>query len=215
MRSLVTRVCVTTILHVDWRHTLYGSVSSGHMYSNTAVHTEVKLTGVQLGSVQFMRCVQAFMLAFTADNLGSVRKSSIIYLQTRRTSCRQALHEPCQPTHSASSPTIRLPTVPLYRDSGTQRPQRRSSCSRRLPCLSASILLDLSAAFDTVDHQVLLCVLSDRFDISGTALNWFESYLSDRTQSFVHIGHTTAYFPVTCSVPRGVRVWTLGFHRLH
>ena len=39
---------------------------------------------------------------------------SIIYLQTRRTSCRQALHEPCQPTHSVSSPTIRLPTVPLY-----------------------------------------------------------------------------------------------------
>ena len=38
----------------------------------------------------------------------------IIYLQTRRTSCRQALHEPCQPTHSVSSPTIRLPTVPLY-----------------------------------------------------------------------------------------------------
>jgi len=38
----------------------------------------------------------------------------IIYLQTRRTSCHQALHEPCQPTHSASSPTIRLPTVPLY-----------------------------------------------------------------------------------------------------
>jgi len=58
--------------------------------------------------------------------------------------------------------------------------------------VSQPVLLDLSAAFDTVDHQVLLCVLSDRFSISGTALNWFESYLSDRTQSFVHTGHTTA-----------------------
>ena len=61
-------------------------------------------------------------------------------------------------------------------------------------CVSQLDLLDLSAAFDTVDHQVLLCMLSDRFGISGTALNWFESYLSDRTQSFVYTGHTTAYF---------------------
>ena len=68
--------------------------------------------------------------------------------------------------------------------------------------VSQLVLLDLSAAFDMVDHQVLLCVLSDHFGISGTALNWFESYLIDRTQSFVYTGHTTAYFPVTCSVHR-------------
>ena len=59
-----------------------------------------------------------------------------------------------------------------------------------------------------MDHQVLLY---DRFGISGTALNWFESYPSDRTQSFVHTGHTTAYFPVTCSVPQGSVFEPLGF----
>ena len=62
-----------------------------------------------------------------------------------------------------------------------------------------------------VDHQILLCVLSDRFGISGTAFNWFQSYLSERTQSFAHAGLTTDYFPVTCSVPQGSVFGPLGF----
>jgi len=73
------------------------------------------------------------------------------------------------------------------------------------------VLLDLCAALDTVDHQILPCVLSDRFGISGTAFNWFQSYLSERTQSFAHAGLTTDYFPVTCSVPQGSVFGPLGF----
>ena len=44
------------------------------------------------------------------------------------------------------------------------------------------VLLDLSAAFHTIDHQVLLNHLRLSFGIHGYALEWIASYLSDRTQ---------------------------------
>jgi len=44
-------------------------------------------------------------------------------------------------------------------------------------------LLDLSAAFDTVDHDILLSRMNLTFNIKSQALQWFKSYLSDRTQS--------------------------------
>ena len=65
------------------------------------------------------------------------------------------------------------------------------------------VLLDLSAAFDTIDHQKLLNLLNQSFGIRGVALKWFESYLKDRTQT-VQIGSCTST-PVTLKygVPQG------------
>ena len=44
------------------------------------------------------------------------------------------------------------------------------------------VLLDLSVAFDTVDHEVLLNRLNTSFGVRGSALQWFSSYLLNRSQ---------------------------------
>ena len=49
----------------------------------------------------------------------------------------------------------------------------------------ALVKLDISAAFDTVDHQKLLNCFSTHYGITGIALEWLKSYLSDRTQRVV------------------------------
>ena len=65
------------------------------------------------------------------------------------------------------------------------------------------VLLDLSAAFDTIDHDVLIDLLEKQCGITGTALRWFRSYISERFQS-VQIGQAkSAFIKMVYGVPQG------------
>lgn len=65
------------------------------------------------------------------------------------------------------------------------------------------VLLDLSAAFDTVDHSLLLRRLSERIGIKGIALDWFSSYLSERKQRVLIDDQFSEMFTVQYGVPQG------------
>ncbi len=81
-------------------------------------------------------------------------------------------------------------------------------------CISLLVLLDLSAAFDTIDHNILLNRLETFVGISGSALAWFKSYLSGRHQ-FVAVNEEVSYqSQVQNGVPQG-SVLGLYFSRLH
>ena len=65
------------------------------------------------------------------------------------------------------------------------------------------VLLDLSAAFDTIDHHILLERLRNTMGLSGTVLSWFESYVTGSSLSVIFNCLQSSIFDVQFGVPQG------------
>ena len=69
--------------------------------------------------------------------------------------------------------------------------------------LASLVLLDMSVAFDTVDHSILLRRLHLTFGIDDTAHGWFHSYLSSRKQYVRRGPSKSSVTYLVCGVPQG------------
>ena len=94
-----------------------------------------------------------------------------------------------RPSHSTETALVRV-TNDLLMTADTGSP-------------SLLILLDLTAAFDTIDHNILLHRLHSTIGISDSAQNWFTSYLTNRTEHVAIGSARSATHNVTCGVPQG------------
>ena len=65
------------------------------------------------------------------------------------------------------------------------------------------VMLDLSAAFDTLDHQILLNRLKSLLGVTDVAYRWFESYLSGRSQQVIINGSVSSKCTLNVGVPQG------------
>ena len=173
-----------TLLHI-----VNESLQSGifpNMYKNAVVKPLLKKPSLDCNVLKNYRPVSN--LVFLSKVLEKVvLKQLLAYLNAHSLlPPSQSAYRPC---HSTETTLLKVTNdILLALDSGD---------------VSVLTLLDLSAAFDTIDHAVLLNRLNSLYGLSGTALHWFESYLSGRTQS-VHVNQTfSCQAPLCFGVPQG------------
>ena len=65
------------------------------------------------------------------------------------------------------------------------------------------VLLDLSAAFDTIDHQILFHILEHSLGITDSALALMKSYIDGRQQCVQIESVTSEFVELACGVPQG------------
>ena len=70
-------------------------------------------------------------------------------------------------------------------------------------CTVVLIMLDLSAAFDTIDHEVLSTRLTERYGVRGQVLDWIRSYLNNRSWRVIVDNHQSKVRDLKYGVPQG------------
>ena len=78
--------------------------------------------------------------------------------------------------------------------------------------VSCFCLVDLPAAFDTIDHSIFLHRLSSWFGIAVSALTWFKTYLTSCSFSVLASGFASPPYPVSCVVPQGFVLGPIHFN---
>ena len=76
--------------------------------------------------------------------------------------------------------------------------------------VNALVFLDLKKVFDTVDHEILLTKMN-HYGVQGVALDWFNSYLTNRTQRRLVNGSLSKTCSLKCGVPQGTILGPLLF----
>ena len=103
---------------------------------------------------------------------------------------------------SAGPPPVWLQTWPLDRDCTPHCQIIPADYSGSLPLLCPDSPRSLSAAFDTVNHSILLSSLAAT-GICGTALDWIKSYLSGRSSQVTWACNVSTAHPLVTGVPQG------------
>ena len=76
------------------------------------------------------------------------------------------------------------------------------SCNFDEKKYSVGVFLDLSKAFDTIDHTILINKLQ-RYGVRGSDCNWCVSYLQNRKQYVIFNKTESEYKEISCGVPQG------------
>ncbi len=167
---------------------------------NTSLLTGIFPTAFKQARVP--HCSKTYIKHFSFRKLQTYLSPSI-HCQNTRTSCLSTrshcfFHRTTNWTLNSqvSGVAIQL-RLRYYRSHEALRIAKANSKS------SVLILLDLSAAFDTVNHQILLSTLSS-LDITGIPLRWFESYLTGRSfQGGPGEGEVSKAHQLVTGVPQG------------
>ena len=133
------------------------------------------------------------------SNLSYISKllETVINKQMQQHLVSNELHEPLQsaykPCHSTETALVKVFNDIL--------------CSIDNPNSAVFVaMLDLSAAFDTVDHNILIRRLQTSFGITRPALKWFRSYLRDRSMKVCINGAYSEAVGLEASVPQGSQI---------
>ena len=103
--------------------------------------------------------------------------------------CSRTIKVPIRPNYSCETALVKIVSDILW-----------AMENKKVTTLMA---INLSAAFNTVDHSVLIAILRERFGITDTALSWFKSYLHPR---YCKVNVGTNYSKdreLVCCVPQG------------